>query len=331
LRLEIKRLSLVVKQRDDEIDVLVSMLRKGESGEKGARKATEMLRESRSRGLDDGDGDDGPAGSKAPVLSAGSLRAPAAENDAFAQIFAYEPVSKREPDVPFPASPGGIAALVGDRTRAFHHFRALNDRHAAVEENKVVLKNKYDDAKALGECVTRSKGEINRLKGLIEEMRQTRAATRATRASDKRDADADEERLVAAIDAERAAHRRAFDELRDAKREIESLQKMTNQAGARLANDFERWFELLAERHRELGGDYSPPASPIGGAIEPESTADPSPLRDATNSPKGRNVSAPSQTGAPTTGNARADADIKAFYEARERLLRMRRESELLA
>ena len=142
---------------------------------------------------------------------------------------------------------------------------------------------------------------------------------------------------MVAIDAERAAHRRAFDELRDAKREIDSLQKMTTQAGARLANDFERWFELLAERHRELGSDDSPPASPIGGAIEPESAADlspaptTSPLRDATNSPKGRNVSAPSQTGAPTTGNARADADIKAFYEARERLLRMRRESELLA
>lgn len=341
LRSEIKRLSLVVKQRDDEIDVLVSMLRKGESGEKGAIKATELLRESRSRGLDDGDGDrdDGPAGgrdrAKAPVSSRG-LRAPAAENDAFARVFANEPRASREPDVPFPASPGGIAALVADRTRAFDHFRALNDRHAAVEENKVVLKNKFDDAKALGECVTRSKGEINRLKGLIEEMRQTRAATRGG-ARDKRDADDDEKRLVVAIDAERAAHRRAFDELRDAKREIDSLQKMTTQAGARLANDFERWFELLAERHRELGGDDSPPASPIGKAIEPESAADlspaptMSPLRDATNSPKGRNVSAPSQTGAPTTGNARADADIKAFYEARERLLRMRRESELLA
>ena len=80
MRSEIKRLSLVVKQRDDEIDVLVSMLRKGESGEKGARKATEMLRESRSRGLDDGDDrDDGPAGGRDAREGAGVLaRAPGA-------------------------------------------------------------------------------------------------------------------------------------------------------------------------------------------------------------------------------------------------------------
>ena len=220
LRSEIKRLSLVVEQRDDEIDVLVSMLRKGESGEKGARKATEMLRESRSRGLDEGDGDDGPAGgrdlAKAPVLSRAApgahrrkrrLRAGLCERAAG--------VARARRPVPRLPRRDRRARRRQD-PRAFDHFRALNDRHAAVEENKVVLKNKFDDAKALGECVTRSKGEINRLKGLIEEMRRARAATRAG-ASDKRDADADEERLVVAIDAERAAHRRAFDELRDAR------------------------------------------------------------------------------------------------------------------
>ena len=56
-----------------------------------------------------------------------------------------------------------------------------------------------------------------------------------------------------------------------------------------------------------------------------------SPLGDATNSPKVKFNNGPSPKGAPSTGNAQADADIQAFYEARERLLRMRRESELLA
>ena len=117
----------------------------GERGE-GRDKATELPRVAQ-QGLDDGDGDrdDGPAGARSPREDTG----------AFARVFANESRASREPDVPFPASPGGIAALVADRTRAFDHFRALNDRHAAVEENKVVLKNKFDDAKALGECVTR--------------------------------------------------------------------------------------------------------------------------------------------------------------------------------
>jgi kinesin family protein 6/9 len=41
-RSEVKRLELVVKQRDDEIDILVSMLHKGEGGAVGAKKAAEI-------------------------------------------------------------------------------------------------------------------------------------------------------------------------------------------------------------------------------------------------------------------------------------------------
>jgi kinesin family protein 6/9 len=331
LRSEVKRLELVVKQRDDEIDILVSMLHKGEGGAVGAKKATEIPCESRSRGLGDGRENAGEEDDEKSGFTAVDFFNRSAEDDRFVEASAPKP-PPRVPDVPFPTSPGQIAALVADRTRAFEHFKANDDRRAAVEENKVVLKNKFEDAKTLGEGVHRSKGEINRLKGLIEQMRQNRAAIRG-RGAGARDVDGDEERLVTAIDAERAAYRAAFDELRDAKREIETMQKLAEQSSERLANDFTRWFDLLVERHGTLGGD-SPPGSPTVRASSPVfSAAAPSmsPLGDATNSPKVKLNDGPSPKGAPSTGNAQADADIQAFYEARERLLRMRRESELLA
>lgn len=331
LRSEVKRLELVVKQRDDEIDILVSMLHKGEGGAVGAKKATEIPCESRSRGLGDGRENAGEEDDEKSGFTAVDFFNRSAEDDRCVEVSAPKP-PPRVPDVPFPTSPGQIAALVADRTRAFEHFKANDDRRAAVEENKVVLKNKFEDAKTLGEGVHRSKGEINRLKGLIEQMRQNRAAIRG-RGAGARDVDGDEERLVTAIDAERAAYRAAFDELRDAKREIETMQKLAEQSSERLANDFTRWFDLLVERHGTLGGD-SPPGSPTVRASSPVfSAAAPSmsPLGDATNSPKVKLNDGPSPKGAPSTGNAQADADIQAFYEARERLLRMRRESELLA
>lgn len=45
-----------------------------------------------------------------------------------------------------------------------------------LEDNKLLLRAKYDEAKALGEAVNAAKGRINDLKGHIELWRAQRAA-----------------------------------------------------------------------------------------------------------------------------------------------------------
>jgi kinesin family protein 6/9 len=45
-----------------------------------------------------------------------------------------------------------------------------------IDDNKLLLKAKYDDAKALGEAVNASKGRINELRAQIELWRAQRAA-----------------------------------------------------------------------------------------------------------------------------------------------------------
>lgn len=45
-----------------------------------------------------------------------------------------------------------------------------------IEDNKLLLKAKYDEAKALGQAVNASKARINELKGHIEMWRAQRAA-----------------------------------------------------------------------------------------------------------------------------------------------------------
>lgn len=45
-----------------------------------------------------------------------------------------------------------------------------------IDDNKLLLKAKYDEAKALGEAVTASKARINELRAHIELWRAQRAA-----------------------------------------------------------------------------------------------------------------------------------------------------------
>lgn len=45
-----------------------------------------------------------------------------------------------------------------------------------IEDNKLLLKAKYDEAKALGEAVNASKARINEAKGQIELWKAQRAA-----------------------------------------------------------------------------------------------------------------------------------------------------------
>jgi|AntAceMinimDraft_1070359.scaffolds.fasta_scaffold13612_3 kinesin family protein 6/9 len=159
MKLEVKRLALQVKQRDNEINILVSMLQKGEGGTKGAQRATaafpvvntsdpratlEALQTQRGE-----DSVQGPGGGPGPTSSSSTDTSAAA---------AAEP-------------PPDIMALLADRNKAFEHFRRSYRRNEAIEENKALLKEKYGRAKALGERVNASRAAINQLKATIEQRR----------------------------------------------------------------------------------------------------------------------------------------------------------------
>lgn len=63
------------------------------------------------------------------------------------------------------------AQILADRDRSFDLFRTVYPKHQTIEDNKALLKSKYDEAKAVAEQVNAARSETNRLKQEIERVR----------------------------------------------------------------------------------------------------------------------------------------------------------------
>ena len=366
LKAEIKRLALQVKQRDNEINILVSMLQKGEGGTKGAQRATAAF----------------PlVNTSDPGSTLQALETQRADNGVGPRSDAVS--SSSAPDVPEP--PMDMMALLADRNKAFEHFRRSYRRNEAIEENKALLKEKYGRAKALGERVNAARAKINQLKATIEQRRVAQSmAEQEGRPIDE--FVAEEERCKLAIDREKGDYRDAFNELRDLKKEIEHLQMLLEQSRKRLQTDFEQWLLLMLKQQANGGGvgagpggarstQHSAAAAQRAEAAERRrreaadaaSRVAAASANHATNGMDSSHVAATWQPGDPPrtmnawgggddgtderspsrstayyqqaaevvvhsplagrpalTGNAQADADIQAFYAAREKLLKAR-------
>jgi kinesin family protein 6/9 len=184
------------------------------------------------------------------------------------------------------------AHLLLARNGAFEQFRRSYRRNAAIEENKVQLRTKYDEAKALGETVNSARTAINALKGRIEAVRRDAAlSTLADLGSSEQaeaaaGADAAEQGLRAELEGAKRRYKADFAALKTLKGEIEHLQLMLEQSRRRLQVDFEAWWSA-------------------GGAKE-----------------GGAPTSAPRTAGVPpATGNAEVDAEIAQFWAARDQLV----------
>jgi len=133
----------------------------------------------------------------------------------------------------------------------------------AIESNKRVLKDKYEQAKALAERVNQARAETNRLKAEIERKRVERAMAHivdgktasdeadgaaaagsgsASFAGDsKEEADAEAE-LKSGMDVQKDEYKRSFAALRDLKAEIEHVQRLLETSRLKMQADFESWF-----------------------------------------------------------------------------------------
>ncbi|CBN76877.1 conserved unknown protein [Ectocarpus siliculosus] len=67
------------------------------------------------------------------------------------------------------------ASVLGDPQRAFGYFRERHSGRVALEENKKLLGEKYARAKAMGERVNQARSTIQYLKNTIEQVRRERA------------------------------------------------------------------------------------------------------------------------------------------------------------
>lgn len=308
LREEVKRLKGVLQQKDQEVAALIGLSKKGGAASVPAPPSA------------------GPnAGS-----STGGDGATAMRSDG------------QTPSTPHVSAPSAFLVLANgkkinvetlkDRDSSFEVFRGMYPRTVALEDNMALLRSTYDRAKGAAERVQLSKGKTTELKTAIEKHRVGRALESVSQgvgggegavvgAQGGMEPDEHERHLLAQLEAEKGLYRTAFNELRDLKAEIERIQKTLEQGRVKMQADFESWYAACtAQLAKAITGQSTAGSS----AVSAESASAP-----AAPAPALPSASRSLNSSVASTGSASTDADIAAFYKAKEELQALKRQGLL--
>ncbi|XP_060101019.1 kinesin-like protein KIF6 [Heteronotia binoei] len=312
---ELKKLKDLLHQRDNEINILVNMLKKEK------QKAQNALLH----------------------LSASSREAPTSESFLIQKRVENEHMltvsSKPKPDF-LPRNTALRGEMSLGRQEAFEIFKRDHADSITIEDNKQLLKQRFSEAKSLGEKVNEIRNRINHLKGEITQRHMQKAAQVLGSPQKMDEHDSVEEALRAQIEEEKISYKTMFTRLKGMKIEIEHLQLLMEKAKVKLQKDFEVWWseeatnlQIQEEKPSLLNSVSASKISPLFLETQPcldnrvpnsttasfsEESSVTSSLRHLSNSASVARIS-PGST-IPLTGDRQTDADILAFIRARRNL-----------
>ncbi|XP_066282869.1 kinesin-like protein KIF6 [Branchiostoma lanceolatum] len=399
---EVKKLKDLLQQRDNEINILVNMLKK----EKKRAQDAALILEERGIPFSAGEGPQ-PNGPGRPPSSRSKHRnreERSRESMSMSKSVSQPDSREKETTPPYSQSTTVRLRKIGGemsvgRQEAFEIFKRDYEHSITVDDQKGLLKQRYAEAKQLGEKVNSSRVQINHVKSLIQQHRMARAAQGVSEdVGFSEEPDEEEQHLRQQMEDEKASYKVTFNRLRVLKTEIEHLQHLLEKARLQMQKDFELWWAeqtvnahapkppqeppaawktppispINAPHHhppsRKMAANFSmhppqdpgPAHAPQGGSsrrhgsLTDDPTADAEPIRashsyhgnldavglghhgdrrmsshsDSSGShgrvPRHREVLEDSRSAAPAiplTGDARADADIMAFFKARQKIL----------
>ncbi|XP_073412392.1 kinesin-like protein KIF6 [Dendrobates tinctorius] len=292
---EVKKLRDLLQQRDSEINILVSMLKKEKMRNRDAAMSntgTNVEESSANRGLQS---------SGAPT--------PPPDNRNYALL-----------------RKTGEQMSLG-RQEAFEIFKRDYPDRIGIEDNKALLKQRFAEAKSLGKDMNDVRQRINHLKAAVEQRRMQQAAQGVSSSYDEADKmDPAEEELRDQMEAEKKRYKTLFHQLKSLKTEIEHLQLLLEKAKVRLQKEFEDWWsqETADLQDRSESDVRVPPPSLSQRPLSIPDNADPAdsnPLRGLQRPTSSHRASRGADTSIPLTGDSQVDADIFAFVRARQNLL----------
>ncbi|XP_028652157.2 kinesin-like protein KIF6 [Erpetoichthys calabaricus] len=309
------KLEELLQQRDNEISILVNMLKKEK------KRAQDAINQ----------------------VSAGSKEVSATKNPTPPPtgIQTGESVTTESKRRPLHLKTG--AALSLGRQEAFEIFARDHVDSITFEDNKAILRLRIAEAKSLGENLKTARSRINELKQQMEQRRLQRAALGMTSNDGEHLVESDpmEEELRDKIEEEKKSYKAIHGRLKSLKTEIEHLQLLQYKAKAKLQKDFEGWWadeaaRLQAQEQRSASSSSdrlasSVPLSSSSSSLDslhkfrnpnPGHTREAS-LRSSSDSRVASALSGGRPPGVPgsaipLTGNPLVDADIVAFVKARQ-------------
>ena len=320
-----KKYKLQIQQRDNEISILVSMMKKRNDVEGLQAIPQPSLLSTSHDSL-----------KPAPIVSA-AASSPRLKSPGGGKENMQEAASTNQSDLDVLSNTN----LLADRNKAFEIFRKSYRKSEAIEENKLLLKDKFKQAKTLGRTVSECKKNISGFKSAIEKRRMERAVQGLSEGNDGEQLeDPQEDYLKSQIEREKGKYKEGFARLKELKREIEHIQRILENSRKKLQSDFEHWLSVMVRQQqghirspmgkkqerpgvRQAWGDTNH-ASPTkasygatGGKKQLGSTSVAKSLDfDFEVDPAVLQKAKPL-----LTGNAEADRDIIKFYQARHKLV----------
>ncbi|NXO57844.1 KIF6 protein, partial [Aramus guarauna] len=323
---ELKKLREILQQRDNEINILVNILKKEKKKAQhalfqlnAASTGSTILEQSLSLNLEE---------SRSPSICFSLKEAKGSSSSAHR--------------LPLLSRQTGEKMSLGCQ-EAFEVFKRDHADSITIEDNKQLLKQRFAEAKCLGEKLNEVRNNINRLKGEITQRHIQRAALAVSSPSEELNTlDPVEEKLRTQIEEEKKSYKTIFNRLKGLKVEIEHLQLLMEKVKMKLRKDFEVWWSEEATNLQQEKPEMV--SSPNTAAVYPHfikssqhlstnsfsETTRVSPNEDgagknnsitSSNSTSKTRTSPTSSTSIPLTGDSQADADILAFIKARQNIL----------
>ncbi|XP_054251294.1 LOW QUALITY PROTEIN: kinesin-like protein KIF6 [Indicator indicator] len=328
---ELKNLKELLQQRDNEINILVNMLKKEK---KKSQNALFQLN----------------AASCGTTVLEQSLSLNSEESQSPSCCFSLKEAKDFSSSVhrlPFLSRQTEGKMSLGCQ-EAFEVFKWDHADNITIEDNKQLLKQRIAEAKCLGEKLNEVRNKINHLKGEIIQRRIQRAALAVSSPSEELNTlDLVEEKLRMQIEEGKKSYKTMSVRLKGLKIEIEHLQLLMEKLKMKLQKDFEVWWSQEARNLQQEKPETV--SSPNTATVYPQSVKSSHLSTDSSSestrvspneNPAGKNNSITSRnltlktktppnsgTSVPLTGDNQADADILAFIKARQNILQKKGKS----
>jgi kinesin family protein 6/9 len=353
---ELQQLKELILQRDNEINILVSMLKKEKAKTNSTTTSQNSLRSSAS-----------------PVSASSITPEPLGPVSDRKWMVGQQQQSLDEREQRTRNKILGTMSL--GRQEAYDIFCRDYEHTASIKSNKLHLKQLTVEAKQLGQQLAQSRSTINNLKGLMKQQQASLAASGFVDL-EKRELTAEEIETKQRMEEENIRFKSTVKRLQELKIEIEHLQHLLELARVKQIKDFENWWtqqtatnlssaglqdESVRRGQQDDVSRRSPPTSTSQRRLSASTTGESAASSVTTQlhslnsaglwslprqQPGNSTVSLPRKPGhsappaghsarsatvtdgrysaannIPLTGDSQADADIMAFIQARQKII----------
>nr|XP_045013560.1 kinesin-like protein KIF6 isoform X2 [Jaculus jaculus] len=227
---EYKKLQDLLVQRDNEINILVNMLKKEKKKTQDALLSASVerrrVRQSQSSPFTTGS----PVDSLKTVRSSASSQAQDLSTCRHRSSLIHNKTGMRE-------------QMSLGRQEAFEIFKRDHADSITIDDNKQILRQRFSEAKALGESINKARSKIGQLKEAITQRHIQQVALGISEdAAVPTAPDLQDEQLRTQLEEEKCRYKTMFTRLKALKVEIEHLQLLMDRAKVKVQKEFEAWW-----------------------------------------------------------------------------------------